>query len=394
MESADVIARELQRRFGASSAAFLIADFSGKSLVRMGAASQDDSLSPKSERIALFGSVYGEAIRSQQCRIIPGEEGGAPRIIAPVTNRGDAIGLLELTLAEEPGEEALQEMCADLGVMAHVLAYVVIANERFTDLYHWGRRTRPLSLAAEIQHQLLPRSLACEAAQFAVAGAFEPAESIGGDTFDYVLDRHHLHLSVTDAMGHHVDAALIASLLVGALRGARRADVSLTEQARQADLALAAHGRGAFSTGQLLRVDLRDGQAHIINAGHPLPLRVRGSVVEQILLEVDLPFGMPFPHTYTAQSLELLPGDRLVMFTDGMLEHAAHDLDLTTLLEGTRGDHPREAAFTLTRAVLDANGGSLEDDATLMVLDWYGPHLTQRDAVGGADTSHASPPAR
>ena len=48
---------------------------------------------------------------------------------------------------------------------------------------------------------LLPQSLACEAAQFAVAGALEPADHVGGDTFDYAIDRDTLQLSVTDAMG-------------------------------------------------------------------------------------------------------------------------------------------------------------------------------------------------
>ncbi|MDQ0772935.1 hypothetical protein QF026_001401 [Streptomyces aurantiacus] len=82
-----------------------------------------------------------------------------------------------------------------------------------------GRRTIPLSLAAEIQHQLLPASLTCEAAQFAVAGALEPADHVGGDTFDYVIDRDTVQLSVTDAMGHDVAAALLATLLVGAGHG-------------------------------------------------------------------------------------------------------------------------------------------------------------------------------
>lgn len=102
------------------------------------------------------------------------------------------------------------------------MAYIIIANRPFTDLYRWGRRTYPLSLAAEIQQRLLPTSPACEAAQFAVAGALEPAGHVGGDAFDYVMDRDHVQLSVTNAMGHDVDTALPATLLVGALRRARR----------------------------------------------------------------------------------------------------------------------------------------------------------------------------
>ncbi|MFI5808496.1 hypothetical protein [Streptomyces sp. NPDC051561] len=43
-----------------------------------------------------------------------------------------------------------------IGETAHALAYIIIANQSFTDVYQWGRRTTPLSLAAEIQHRLLP----------------------------------------------------------------------------------------------------------------------------------------------------------------------------------------------------------------------------------------------
>ena len=67
---------------------------------------------------------------------------------------------------------------------AHALAYVVIANRRFTDLFAWGQRSVPLSLAAEIQHRLLPGSYTCEAGQFTLAAWLEPAGNVGGDTFD------------------------------------------------------------------------------------------------------------------------------------------------------------------------------------------------------------------
>jgi serine phosphatase RsbU (regulator of sigma subunit) len=149
-----------------------------------------------------------------------------------------------LFLPAAPDAEVMRE----IGETAHALAYIVIANRSYTDVYQWGRRTVPLSLAAEIQHRLLPSSLACEAAQFAVAGALEPADHVGGDTFDYVIDRDTVQLSVTDAMGHDFDAALLATLLVGALRRARRAGAGLAEQARQADQAMREHGRQGYVT--------------------------------------------------------------------------------------------------------------------------------------------------
>ena len=136
--------------------------------------------------------------------------------------------MLELSLAGGPDEQTL----ADVALAAHALAYVVIANRRFTDLFAWGQRSVPLSLAAEIQHRLLPGSYTCEAGQFTLAAWLEPAGDVGGDTFDFSIDRDTLHLSMTDAMGHEVGAAVLATVLVGALRNARRAGVGLAEQAR------------------------------------------------------------------------------------------------------------------------------------------------------------------
>ncbi|MCM2389657.1 PP2C family protein-serine/threonine phosphatase [Streptomyces albipurpureus] len=388
VESLDVVARMLKEHLGAAAVSFLITDFTGGSVVRLGVAGSVDTDEP-ARRIPLRGTLYDDVIRTQRPSVEDGGE-GVVRVVAPVTNRGDAIGLLELFLPAAPGAEVMRE----IGETAHALAYIVIANRSFTDVYQWGRRTVPLSLAAEIQHRLLPASLTCEAAQFAVAGALEPADHVGGDTFDYVIDRDAVQLSVTDAMGHDVEAALLATLVVGALRRARRAGADFAEQARQADQAMRDHGRQGYVTGQLLRISLIDGTAEFINAGHPWPLRLRNGEVREITPKVDMPFGFHTPHTYRVQSLDLRPGDRLVMLTDGMLERNAGSLDLADLMVRTRALHPREAARTLIAAIVDANKGHLQDDATVMCLDWHGVDQSRRNADTGADLADASARSR
>jgi hypothetical protein len=94
--------------------------------------------------------------------------------------------VLELILPFKPAAITLE----DVELAAHQLAYVVIANRRYTDLFEWGERTMPLSLAAEIQRRLLSASFTCEADQFTLAGWLEPAGQVGGDTFDFSLDRN------------------------------------------------------------------------------------------------------------------------------------------------------------------------------------------------------------
>ncbi|WP_031153593.1 PP2C family protein-serine/threonine phosphatase, partial [Streptomyces erythrochromogenes] len=157
------------------------------------------------------------------------------------------------------------------------------------------------------------------------------------------------------------------------------------------------HGHQGYVTGQLLRISLLDGTTEFVNAGHPWPLRMRDGEVQEIVPEVDAPFGLSLraspANTYQVQSLDLRPGDRLVMLTDGMLERNAESLDLADLILRTRALHPREAARTLIGAIVDASDDCLDDDATVMCLDWHGVGTSRRDAATGADLTDASRPS-
>ncbi|MEU7469851.1 PP2C family protein-serine/threonine phosphatase [Streptomyces sp. NPDC044984] len=362
-ESVDVVAHDLQKRFGAERVSFLFVDLVGQRLVRLTAA--DGEATDSDGPIDLQGSVYDRVLQSQRQHVEPDGQGGR-RVITPVTNRGDCIGVLEVTL--QSADDTVLRQVRDA---AHALAYIVVTDRRFTDLYHLGRRTTETSLAAEIQHQLLPSASCCEAAQFTLAAGLVPADDIGGDTYDYTLDRDTLHLSVTDAMGHDTNSALLATLLVGALRRARRSGCDALMQADHAHRALLSHSRG-LATGQLLCVDLETGLCELVNAGHPRPLRLRDGTVEEVALAVNLPFGVAAPTPYRLQELQLRPGDRLILLTDGMQERGAAAVDLAALAQDTRPLHPREAVRSLTTAVLEACHGNLRDDATVLILDWHG----------------------
>jgi serine phosphatase RsbU (regulator of sigma subunit) len=371
VEAIDVMADGLATLTGATYVEFLITNITHRAVVRF-AGSGANAARVQQENgavpvIPLRGTVYERVLRRQQT--VRMADGGGERILVPVTETGDALGVIDLHLPR--GADAVD--FADIAAVAEALARIVVASRRHSDLMDWAQDTSPFSLAAEIQRRLLPGSYTCETERFTVAGWLEPANAVGGDTFDYSLDRDNLHLSVTDAVGNDVNAALLASVLLGSLRNSRRRGADLVSQARTANDALAAHAQvGQFVTGQLARVDLHTGTMTFVNAGHPFPYRVRDGQVAEVELDIDMPFGLYPGRDLRLRRLQLSPGDRIVLVTDGMLERNAEDLDLPGMLRREARTHPRELVYELAETVLHATGGELHDDATVLCLDWRG----------------------
>src|SRR5689334_1205597 len=137
VESVEVVARDLAKRFNAFDVSFLLLDLVGERLVRLASTTRDLGTGG-AESVDLRDSAYEEVLRTQQ----PWQEqdGNGVRVVLPVTNRGDCVGVLEVTV---PSLD--EEVLAQLGEAAHALAYVIVTDRRFTDLYHSNRRTTTMS---------------------------------------------------------------------------------------------------------------------------------------------------------------------------------------------------------------------------------------------------------
>jgi serine phosphatase RsbU (regulator of sigma subunit) len=386
IDSVDVLAAELREMVDAHHVSLLIANLSGKAVERLShvTAGQTgrDGRNERAESLPLPGSLYEQVLFSQKLEIVP--QDGGWLVLLPVTERGDAIGLLELSLASRPDTETIGYLVS----AAHALAYVLIASRRHTDVYEWGQRDRPFSLSAEIQRRLLPSSYTIEGGQFTLAGWLEPANNVGGDTFDYSLEREYLYASITDAMGHAEEAALLATLTVGSFRNSRRQLASPAQQANEANQALLTTARAdQFVTGQLIRIRLADGAVGFVNAGHPPPYLVRDGKADEVAVATGVPLGIA-DSAYEIQEFGLEPGDRLLLVTDGFLERNAV-VDLSKILSETAGRHPRQVVQELAGTILQSTGGDLQDDATVLCIDWYGPN-GERDSIGGASRARAT----
>lgn len=388
LDAVEVLAGTLADVLGASAVALLLADLSGGLLVRLSHVAGRPETAGGNERgeaVPMEGTVYEHVLWSQEVAAVA--EGDGWTVLVPVTERGDAIGLLEVSLAAKPDPDTVDYLIT----AGHALAYVLVAVRRHTDLFEWAQRTTPFSVSAEIQRRLLPSAYTAEAGPVVVAGWLEPSHTAGGDTFDYSLDREHLYLSLTDAMGHSIEAALLATLAVGTLRNRRRALCTPAEQAAAADGELRSNALPhQFVTGLIGRLRLSDGTAELVNAGHPSPYLVRRGRAQAVELTTHPPLGIG-PVTWQTDTVTLQPGDRLVMVTDGYLERRAALVDLEAILGASADRHPRQVVQELAHGVLAATGRRLRDDATVLCVDYYGA-AGHRNATGGASQARATQP--
>ncbi|WP_406729684.1 PP2C family protein-serine/threonine phosphatase [Streptomyces sp. GD-15H] len=319
------------------------------------------------------GSGAGRAF--QEARRVEVPQADGVRVYLPLLDGGDQMGVLAVTLngIHDDDRRLLRRIAA-------LVADMLVTKHGYTDLFFQVRRREPMSVAAEIQWSLLP-PLAMSTPRVMLAGMLEPAYGVAGDSFDYALNGDVLHVAMVDAMGHGLDAATMATVAIGAYRHARRISVGLSEIYAFMDRAIAEQfGPDHFVTAQMMRLDTRTGRVQWVNAGHPAPLLIRGHrVVRRLRGPTTLPVGFG-GHEPRISELALDPGDRIMCFTDGLIEehHVGGEEFGEEQLIGWVDRTERTAygiravARTLSHTLKRARGGITTDDATLLLIEWRG----------------------
>lgn len=327
--------------------------------------------------LAIEGTLGGRAFATNSILHVEGGDPVRPALWVPLVDDTDRFGVLEFVFYRGYGElpEELVELCERY---AHLVAQSVATKSLCGDVFEYVRRRRPMSVAGELLWKLLP-PLTFATDRLVVTGFLEPAYDVGGDSFDYALNGDTLHVAILDAMGHGLAAAGLAAFALSAYRQARRDREDLEGCVRAVDRAVAGQfGGEQFATAVIAELDVDTGHLRWVNAGHPAPLLLReGRLVKQLEAPPATPLGLidDLPLTVGRESLE--PGDRVLLFTDGLPEARLPDGEFLTVerladfieRQGV-GHPPPETLRRLRRAIMQYQCGRLQDDATGLLVEW------------------------
>jgi serine phosphatase RsbU (regulator of sigma subunit) len=331
------------------------------------------TLRPVLDPHADLGGPLEQRCFGSQRPVIDSTPGRLTRVLLPLTTWGDRTGVLRI----EFGRPVDQETTGRLAEIADELAVALRAADKDTDRYRRVQRRQRLTMAAELQWDLLPgRSLSGD--RFLLAGGLEPAYAMYGDHYDWSITGDRLTVTVLNGHGDGIEAALLTTVAVNAMRNARRSGAGIVEQAELAsDAVYSKYAGNAHVATLLLEFDLESGKVAAVDAGSPRALIARNGEIRPVTLDQQLPLGMFDDGRYEIQRFRLAPGDRLLIVSDGV--HAAKPggrteygaSALLTALRRTRLQPPTEAVGTVIRGLREYHDGlDPEDDAVVVCLDW------------------------
>ncbi|MFF8867503.1 PP2C family protein-serine/threonine phosphatase [Streptomyces sp. NPDC015139] len=362
---------------GVHDVAFFIVDLQGTVLREV--TGQGIDAGEGGETLAVDATVAGRAF--QRVELIaeptPSMEREGRRWWVPITDGVERLGVLR-TVADGDDDATRDALRA----VASMVALLLLSKRDFSDSYARLIRSAPMSVAAEMQWHLTPPS-AFAGRRTTIAAVSEPAYEVGGDAFDYAVSDDVLHLSMFDAMGHDARAGLTANMAVATCRNARRqgADLVQTSQAVE-DALIEQFDTSRYVTGILADLDINTGRLTWINRGHPLPVLLRaGRWPRELQCPPAGPMGVALNLPVTVCHEQLQAADRLILYTDGVVEardRSGNEFGLkrfTDFLVRHHADHltVHETLRRLTHAVLDHHDGHLDDDASVLLAEWRDP---------------------
>ncbi|HUR37278.1 MAG TPA: SpoIIE family protein phosphatase [Terriglobales bacterium] len=274
-----------------------------------------------------------------------------------------------------------------LGVIAREAAALVESTHLAKAEEDSRRYQQELGIAAQIQQRLMAVTIP-ELSYASLSAKNLPCKDIGGDFFDVVVNEDGLTIVVTDVSGKGISAAILASILQGLIYAQIVARVPLPEIVSAANRFLCQKVQGEkYATAVIIHL-APDGVVEVLNCGHVPPLMIANGQ-PRTLTHGNLPVGLMPIAEYESHKVELNPGDRLILVTDGVTE--AEDStgemfgeerlqEAATVVDGPCFDHIFASIRTFCGDV------PLNDDCTLLELVYRGKSKNATDSNANLKT--------
>jgi len=288
----------------------------------------------------------------------------------------DTVGLLYMDSRETAADlsagnrEILQTLALE--------ASTILENARLLQEEREKQRMEEeLDVAREIQRSLLPNQLPCEG-WFRAAGSSIASKQVGGDYFDMcALAPDQWAAIVADVSGKGVSSALLASVLQGAFLFAAQSSVPIEQMMSRINHFLSDRTKGEKYATMFYCTVSRNGVLRWANAGHPQPLIAHKNGELTSLVPTGMPLGMLPSAQYAANEIQLQPGDKVVMYSDGFSEAENEEgqfFDKNGMPDAIRASAAYGCA-EMHRMLLQkfehyTDGTVLSDDVTLVVIEY------------------------
>lgn len=281
-------------------------------------------------------------------------------------------------------------------LMADLRVYV----QQLRDAAHERERVESeLTVATRVQEAFLDQSRWPRPPNLEVHAQSAPARAVGGDFYDlFALDGDRIGIVLGDSSGHGMGAALFMAVCRTLIRALAPISESPSACLEAVNRHLRAENESMmFVTAVYAVLDVNSGVLTVCNAGHPPPRLLRADgALEEVRSPRCRPLGIRYDSRFPSHEKRLSPGDRLVLYSDGVTEaeNAAQarfgSEALDTLLRTAAGASCNETVQTVASAVRTFVGSAeASDDQSVMVVVWRGPHLEIAPQVSHIATAQA-----
>jgi sigma-B regulation protein RsbU (phosphoserine phosphatase) len=258
-----------------------------------------------------------------------------------------------------------------LGSLGYVAARQTLERDR-----ELGEIQKELEVAKRIQLSILPDAFP-SSANFRVAARYVPMTSVAGDFYDFIVaNDQQAGLLIADVSGHGVPAALIASMVKLAATSQRENAADPSRLLAGMNASLCGNTQNQFVTAAYVHLDSVSRKMLYSAAGHPPMLLLRDGKVLEIIENGLMLAAFDFA-AYTTVAHPLEAGDRVLLYTDGLIEAANAKGDffgqeaLSALLRQTSDLLPSDASDHIISAVQKWSA-SQDDDLTILICDYAG----------------------